>query len=73
VTSGANISGTIAGDKLKIFLEIEGQILLVLKVHPVYISYESSSELDVQDFQEHATEPYPLFINEDYHEEINQE
>jgi hypothetical protein len=37
---------------------------------PVYDSYESSSELDMQDFQEHTAEPYPLFINENYYEEI---
>jgi hypothetical protein len=38
---------------------------------PVYDNYESSSELDMQDFQEHTTDPCPLFINENYHEEIN--
>jgi alpha-galactosidase/6-phospho-beta-glucosidase family protein len=38
---------------------------------PVYDSYESDSELDMQDFQEHTTEPYPLFIKEKYYEEIN--
>jgi hypothetical protein len=38
---------------------------------PVYDSYESDSELDMQDFQEHTTEPYPLFLKGDYHEEIN--
>ena len=37
---------------------------------PVYDSYESSSELDVQDFQEHTVGPYPLFIKQDDLEEI---
>jgi hypothetical protein len=37
---------------------------------PVYDSYESSSELDVQDFQEQTIGPYPLFIKKDYLEEI---
>jgi hypothetical protein len=39
--------------------------------HSVYDNYESNSELDMQDIQEHTIEPYPLFIKEDYHEEIN--
>jgi hypothetical protein len=38
---------------------------------PVYDSYESNPELDMQDFQEHTTKPYPLFIKENDHEEIN--
>jgi hypothetical protein len=33
VTSGANISGTVVGDELKIFPGIERQSLLILKVH----------------------------------------
>jgi hypothetical protein len=27
--------------------------------------------MDMQDFQEHTAEPYPLFANENYYEEIN--
>jgi hypothetical protein len=38
---------------------------------PVYDRYESDSELDMQDIQEHTTDPYPLFLKGDYHEEIN--
>jgi hypothetical protein len=38
---------------------------------PVYDSYESDSELDMWDFQEQTSEPYPLFINEKYYEEIS--
>jgi hypothetical protein len=38
---------------------------------PVYDSYESDFELDMQDIQEHTTKPYPLFIKGDYHEEMN--
>jgi hypothetical protein len=38
---------------------------------PVYDNYESDSELDMQDFQEKTAEPYPLFIKEEYYEEIN--
>jgi hypothetical protein len=38
---------------------------------PVYDSYESDSELDMQDFQEQTAEPYPLFAKEKYYEEIN--
>jgi hypothetical protein len=38
---------------------------------PVYESYESNFELDVQDLQEHTVEPYPLFIKEKHFEEIN--
>jgi hypothetical protein len=38
---------------------------------PVYDSYKSDSELDMQDFQEQIAEPCPLFINENYYEEIN--
>jgi hypothetical protein len=37
----------------------------------VYDSYESDYELDMQDFQEHTTESYPLFNKEKYCEEIN--
>jgi hypothetical protein len=37
---------------------------------PVYDNYESDSELDMQDIQEHTTEPYPLFLKGYYHEEI---
>jgi hypothetical protein len=40
------------------------------RIQPVYDNYESDSELDMQDIQEHTTEPYPLFLKEDYHEEI---
>jgi hypothetical protein len=40
-------------------------------IQPVYDSYELSFELDMQDFQEHTAEPCPLFINKNYHEEIN--
>jgi len=40
-------------------------------IHPVYDSYESDSELDMPDFQEHTTEPCPLFINKNHHEKIN--
>jgi hypothetical protein len=29
---------------------------------PVYDSYESDSEMNMKDFQEHATEPFPLYI-----------
>jgi hypothetical protein len=29
---------------------------------PVYDSYESDFELDMKDFQEHAAEPFPLYI-----------
>jgi hypothetical protein len=38
---------------------------------PVYDSYESDSELEMQDFQEHTTESYPLFTKGKYCEEIN--
>jgi hypothetical protein len=38
---------------------------------PVYDNYESDSELDMKDFQEHTTESYPLFNKEKYCEEIN--
>ena len=38
---------------------------------PVYDSYESHSELNMQDFQEHTKESYPLFTKEKYYEEIN--
>jgi hypothetical protein len=38
---------------------------------PVYDSYESDYELDMQDFQEHTSESYPLFTKEKYYEEIN--
>jgi hypothetical protein len=38
---------------------------------PVYDNYESVSEMDLQDSQEHTAESYPLFTNEKYCEEIN--
>jgi hypothetical protein len=36
--------------------------------HPAYDNYESNSEMDMQDFQEHITDPYSLFVKENYHE-----
>jgi hypothetical protein len=38
---------------------------------PIYDNYESDSEMDIQDFQEHTIDPYPLFAKEEYYEEIN--
>jgi hypothetical protein len=38
---------------------------------PFYDSYESSSELETQDFQEQVAEPCPLLTKENYHKEIN--
>jgi hypothetical protein len=38
---------------------------------PVYDNYESDFELDMQDIQEHTTDPYPLFLKGDYREEIS--
>jgi hypothetical protein len=40
-------------------------------IHPVYDNYESVSELDLQDSQEHTTNSYPLFTNEKCCEEIS--
>jgi hypothetical protein len=37
----------------------------------VYDSYESNSEMDMQDFQEHTSESYPLFTKGKYCEEIS--
>jgi hypothetical protein len=37
----------------------------------VYDSYESDSELDMQDFQEHTAKSYPLFTKEKNYEEIS--
>jgi hypothetical protein len=38
---------------------------------PMYDSYESDSELDLQYSQEYTANSYPLFNNEKYCEEIN--
>jgi hypothetical protein len=40
-------------------------------IHLVYDSYKSDFELDMQDFQEHTGEPYPLFAKEKYYKEIS--
>jgi hypothetical protein len=37
---------------------------------PVYDNYKSDLEVDMQDFQEHTVDPYPLFIKENNCEEI---
>jgi hypothetical protein len=39
--------------------------------HPVYDSYESSFEMDTQNFQDKTVEPSPLFTNERQCEEIS--
>jgi hypothetical protein len=38
---------------------------------PIYDNYELDFNLDMQDIQEHTVEPYPIFHEEYYHEEIN--
>jgi hypothetical protein len=37
---------------------------------PMYDSYESDYEMDMKDFQEHATEPFSLYIKEKHCVEI---
>jgi hypothetical protein len=37
----------------------------------VYDIYESNSELDMKDFQQHATESFPLYIEEKHCMEIS--
>jgi hypothetical protein len=37
----------------------------------VYDSCESDSEMDMKDFQEHATNPFPLYIKEKHCVEID--
>ena len=37
----------------------------------MYDNYESYSELNIKDFQEHATDPFPLYIKEKHCVEID--
>jgi hypothetical protein len=38
---------------------------------PAYDNYESDSDMDIKDFQDHTIEPFPLFIKEKHWVEIN--
>jgi hypothetical protein len=38
---------------------------------PEYDSYESDSDVDMKDFQDHTIEPFPLYIKEEHCVEIN--